>query len=121
MSGARRNTDTSISGKRMYRLMLAAVVCVVSFAATAEEESKSALKKWRACADATATRYAKSNETAQVVSRLAILSCRAEKQAAWEALSQESGAHFADDYVETVERRYTDLLAINVLEMRLRK
>jgi hypothetical protein len=105
----------------MYRLMLAAVVCIVPFAATAEEESKLAIKKWRACADATATRFAKSDESAQVVSRLAILSCRAEKQAAWQALSQESGAHFADDYVETVERRYTDLLAIDVMEMRLRK
>ena len=105
----------------MYRLMLAAVVCFVSFAASAEEESKIAIKKWRACADATATRYAKSAESAQVVSRLAILSCRAEKQAAWQALSQESGPHFADDWVETVERRYTDLLAIDVIEMRLRK
>ena len=49
------------------------------------------------------------------------MSCRAEKQAAWEALSKESGAHLADDYVETLERRYTDLLAIDVIEMRLRK
>ncbi|MGM4905913.1 hypothetical protein AB8B21_07470 [Tardiphaga sp. 866_E4_N2_1] len=104
----------------MYRPMLAAIVCLVSFAATAEEDSKPAIKKWRACADATATRYAKSSESALVVSRLAILSCRAEKQAAWQAMSQESGAHFADDYVETVERRYTDLLAIDVIEMRLK-
>ena len=44
----------------MYRLMLATVVCIVSFAAAAEEESKLATKKWRACADATAARYAKS-------------------------------------------------------------
>jgi hypothetical protein len=56
-----------------------------------------------------------------VVSRLAILSCRSEKQAAWQALPQENGAHFADNYVETAERRYTDLLAIDVIEMRLRK
>ena len=106
----------------MYRFMLAAVVCIFSFAAaSAEEESKIAIKKWRACADATAMRYAKTTEPAQVVSRLAILSCRAEKQAAWQALSQENGAHFADDWVETVERRYTDLLAIEVIEMRLRK
>jgi hypothetical protein len=33
----------------MYRLMLAAVACIVSCAATAEEESKLAIKKWRAC------------------------------------------------------------------------
>lgn len=105
----------------MYRLMLAAAVCFVSFAATAEEDSKTAIKKWRACADATATRFAKTNEAAHVVSRLAILSCRAEKQAAWQAMSQESGPHFADDYVETMERRYTDLLAIDVIEMRLKK
>jgi hypothetical protein len=101
--------------------MLAAVICLASSAATAEEDSKVAIKKWRICADATATRFAKSTESAQVVSRLAILSCRAEKQAAWQALSQENGAHFADDWVETVERRYTDLLAIDVVEMRLRK
>jgi hypothetical protein len=104
----------------MYRLLLAAVLCTFSFAATAEEESKLAIKKWRACADATATRYAKTTEPAQVVSRLAILSCRAEKQAAWQALSQESGPHFADDWVETMESRYTDLLAIQVIEMRLK-
>lgn len=106
----------------MYKLMLATLVCIVSFGAMAEDEqSKTAIKKWRACADATATRYAKSTESALVISRLAILSCRAEKQAAWQALSQENGAHFADDWVETVERRYTDLLAIDVIEMRLRK
>jgi hypothetical protein len=90
----------------MYKLMLAALLCAVSLAAIAEEESKISIKKWRACADATATRYAKTTEPALVVSRLAILSCRAEKQAAWQALSQESGAHFADDWVETMERRY---------------
>ena len=105
----------------MYRLILAAVVCVVASAATAQEASKLALGKWRACADAAAVRYAKSQESAQVVSRYAIMSCRAEKQGAWEALSKESGAHLADDYVETLERRYTDLLAIDVIEMRLRK
>ncbi|WP_441228219.1 hypothetical protein AB7813_14705 [Tardiphaga sp. 20_F10_N6_6] len=104
----------------MYKFMLAAIVCLVSFAATAEEESKIAVKKWRTCADAAATRYAKTTEPALVVSRLAILSCRDEKQAAWQALSQESGAHFADDWVETMERRYTDLLAIQVIEMRLK-
>jgi hypothetical protein len=49
------------------------------------------------------------------------MSCRAEKQAAWQALSQEGGGHFADDFVETVEKRYTDLLAIDVIEMRLKK
>ena len=84
----------------MYKLILAAVVCITSSAAIAQEESKAALKKWRACADATATRFAKSTEAAQVVSRLAILSCGTEKQAAWQALSQESGPHMADDYVE---------------------
>ena len=105
----------------MYRLMLAAILCLASFAAAAEEDSKSAIKKWRACADDTAARYAKGAESAQVISRLAILSCRTEKQAAWQAMSQESGVHFADDYVETMERRYTDLLAIEVIEMRLRK
>jgi hypothetical protein len=105
----------------MYSLVLAAVVCIVSSAATAQEESKLALKNWRACADAAATRFAKSAESAPIVSRYAIMSCRAEKQAAWQALSQESGAHFADDFVETAEKRYTDLLAIDVIEMRLRK
>ena len=104
----------------MYRLILAAVVGISSSAATAQEKSKLALRKWRVCADAAAMRYAKTQESAQVVSRYAIMSCRAEKQAAWQALSQESGAHFADDYVETLERRYTDLLAIDVIEMRLR-
>jgi hypothetical protein len=105
----------------MYRPILAAVACIVSSGAIAQEESKSALKNWRACADAAAVRYAKSTESAQVVSRYAIMSCRAERQTAWQALSQESGAHFADDYVETAERRYADLLAIDVIEMRLKK
>jgi hypothetical protein len=89
-------------------------------AAAAEDESRLTIKKWRACADATAVRYAKGTESAQVISRLAILSCRAEKQAAWQAMSQEGGAHFADDYVETMERRFTDLLAIEVIDMRLK-
>lgn len=106
----------------MCRLIVAAVVCLsCCSAATAQEESKAALKKWRACADAAATRYAKSAESAPVVSRYAIMSCRAEKQTAWQALSQESGAHFADDYVEVAEKRYTDLLAIDVIEMRLKQ
>jgi hypothetical protein len=105
----------------MYRLMLAAVVCIASSAATAQEDSKSALKKWRACADAAATRYAKSTESAPVISRYAIMSCRAERQAAWQALSQENGAHFADEFVETAEKRYTDLLAIEIIEMRLKQ
>jgi hypothetical protein len=107
--------------KEMYRITLAAVVCIACSAAAAQEDSKSALKKWRACADAAAVRYAKSTESAQVVSRYAIMSCRAEKQTAWQALSQESGAHFADDYVETAERGYADLLAIDVIEMRLKQ
>ena len=60
-------TDTSSisGGNKMYRL-LAAVLCIVSSAAAAQEESKLALGKWRACADAAAVRYAKSQESAQV-------------------------------------------------------
>jgi hypothetical protein len=110
-----------LGANEMYKLILVAVVSIISTAAPAQEESKVALKKWRACADATAARYAKSTEAAQVVSRYAIMSCRAEKQAAWQALSQESGAHFADEFIESAERRYIDLLAIDVIEMRLKQ
>jgi hypothetical protein len=43
------------------------------------------------------------------------------RQTAWQALSQENGAHFADEFVETAEKRYADLLAIEVIEMRLKR
>ena len=105
----------------MRRNILVAIGCLISTVAFAQEGSRSALKKWKSCADAAAARYSKSAESAPVISRLAILSCHAEKQEALSALTQEDWARFAEDYVETAERRYSDLLAIDIIEMRLKR
>jgi hypothetical protein len=98
---------------------LVAVGVVLSTAASAQDW-KSAIEKWRGCADAAAARYSKSNETAQEVARLAALACGAEKTQAVQAVSQSDGVAFAEEYIETAERHYMDRLSVNVVEMRLR-
>jgi hypothetical protein len=103
----------------MRKQVLVAIGCLVSSIASAQEW-KSVLEKWQACADAAAVRYAKSTESAPVVARLAILSCVAEKRATLEAVKLVESASFADDYIDTLERRYTDVLAIRIMEMRTR-
>jgi hypothetical protein len=85
------------------------------------QDAKSEIAKWRACADAAAARYAQSTESAPVVARLAALACVAEKRQAAQAVARQDGEHFADEYIETIERRYIDQLSLNVVEMRLRK
>ena len=105
--------------RRQFLIVIGWLISTVAFAQ--EAPSRTALKKWKSCADAAAVRYSKSAESVSVVSRLAILSCHAEKQEALKALTQEDGARFAEDYVETAERRYSDLLAIDVMEMRLKQ
>ena len=84
-------------------------------------KGNTAIEKWRACADAAAIRYSKSAESAPVVARYAIMSCRDEKKAASQALIQEQGSRFAEEFIDAAERRYTDLLAIDVIEMRLKR
>ena len=103
----------------MFKLFLIIVGCIFSTVASAQEW-RPVLDKWRACADAAAVRYAKSTESAPVAARLAILSCVAEKKATLEAVKQVESPSFAEDYVDTLERRYTDILAVKVMEMRLR-
>ena len=107
----------------MRRNILISIGCLISTIAFAQEKGQGnpALEKWRACADAAAIRYSKSAESAPVVARYAILSCQEEKKAATQALIQEQGARFADEFIEVAERRYTDLLAIDVIEMRLKR
>jgi hypothetical protein len=106
----------------MRRNILIAIGCMISTLAFAQEKGKGnpALEKWRACADAAAARYSKSAESAPVVARYAIMSCHDEKKAASEALIQEQGPRFAEEFIEAAERRYTDLLAIDIIEMRLK-
>ena len=104
----------------MRELSIVLLGCMLATGAVAQE-SKSLIAKWRACADAAAARYAKSTESAPVVARLAALSCIAEKRRAAQAIAKEDGDHFADEYVETVERRYIDRLSIDVMEMRVGK
>jgi hypothetical protein len=103
----------------MRKQFLVAVVCLTSSIASAQEW-RPVLDKWRACADAAAVRYAKSTESAPVVARLAILSCVAERKATLEAIKQVESASFTEEYLDTLERRYTDVLAVRVMEMRLR-
>jgi hypothetical protein len=56
-----------------------------------------------------------------VAARLAALSCAAEKKKVWDVMSRsESGTKFADDYVDTVERHYIDVLSVKIIEMRLK-
>jgi hypothetical protein len=104
----------------MRKLTLVLLGGIVSTGALAQD-TKSAITKWRACADATAVRYAQSVESAPVVARLAVLACVAERKQAAEAVAQQDGERFAGEYIETLERRYIDKLSIDVLEMRLRK
>ena len=103
----------------MRKLFLIAVVCIVPTVACAQEW-KPAMEKWRSCADAAAERYSKSTESAPVVARLAALSCVTEKKQVWDAMSRSDSAKFADDYVETVERHYIDVLSVKIIEMRLK-
>ena len=103
----------------MRKQLLIIVGCIVSTVASAQEW-KSAVDKWRSCADAAAARYSKSTESAPVAARLAAMACDAEKKKTWQAVSQQDGANFADDYVDTMERRYIDRLSISIIEMRLR-
>lgn len=103
----------------MRKHLLVAVVCLISSIASAQEW-RPVLEKWRACADAAAVRYAKSTESAPVVARLAISSCVAERKATLEAIKQVESASFTEDYIDTLERRYIDVLAVKVIEMRLR-
>jgi hypothetical protein len=103
----------------MRKQLLVAVVCLISSIASAQEW-KPVLEKWQACADAAAVRYAKSTESAPVAARLAILSCVAEKRATLEAVKQVESPSFAEDYIDTLERKYIDVLAVRIVEMRLR-
>jgi hypothetical protein len=103
----------------MRKHFLVAVVCLISSLASAQEWTPT-LEKWRACADAAAVRYAKSTESAPVVARLAILSCVSERKKTLEAVKLDESTSFAEEYVETLERKYTDVLAIKIIEMRLR-
>jgi hypothetical protein len=101
------------------RMQFLIAVGVVFFTAASAQEWKSAIEKWRSCADAAAARYSKSNEDAHEVARLAALTCSAEKKQAAQAVSQSDGAAFADEYIETAERHYIDRLSVKVIEMRL--
>ena len=103
----------------MRKHCLVVVVCLISSIACAQEW-KPALDKWRACADAAAVRYAKSTESAPVVARLAIVSCAAEKKATLDAIKQVESPSFTEEYLDTLERKYIDILAVRVIEMRLR-
>ena len=107
----------------MRRNTLIVIGCLISTVAFTQEKGSGnpALEKWRACADAAAIRYSKSAESAPVVARYAIMSCHDEKKAASQALIQEQGPRFAEEFIEAAERRYTDLLAIDVIEMRLKR
>ena len=106
----------------MSRNTLIVIGCLISTVAFTQEKGKDpVLEKWQACADAAAIRYSKSAESAPVVARYAIMSCHDEKKAASEALIKERGPRFAEEFIETIERRYTDLLAIDVIEMRLKR
>ena len=103
----------------MRKYLLVVVGCLISNIAAAQEWRPVA-EKWRACADATAVRYAKSTESAPVAARLAMLSCVDERKATMEAVKEVEKARFAEDYLETLERRYVDILSIRIMEMRLR-
>ncbi|KAB0266940.1 hypothetical protein [Microvirga brassicacearum] len=106
----------------MRKIILIGIGCLITTIAFAQEKGKGnlALEKWRACADAAAKRFSKSAESAPVVARYAIMSCHDEKKEASQALIQEQGSRFAEEFVEAAERRYTDLLAIDVIEMRIK-
>jgi hypothetical protein len=78
------------------------------------------LKNGRCCADAAAVRYSKSTESAPVVARLTTLFCSDEKKESRQAVSQQEGASFADEYIDSAEQHYTNLLSVKIVEMRLR-
>lgn len=103
----------------MRKLFLIAVGCMVPSVACAQEW-KPTIEKWRACADAAAARYSKSTESAPVVARLAALACADEKKEALQAVTKTDGANFAEQYIESAEHYYIDVLSVRVIEMRLR-
>jgi hypothetical protein len=103
----------------MRKQLLIAVGFVISTAASAQEW-KPAIEKWRSCADAAASRYSKTSESAQEVARLAALACHPEKKEANQAVSRVEGVAFADQFIEAAERHYVDRLSVTVIEMRVR-
>jgi hypothetical protein len=103
----------------MRKQFVVIVGCIISTVASAQEW-KPAIDKWRSCADAAAIRYSKSTESAPVAARLAALSCATERKQALDAMSRSESAKFADDYVDTAERHYIDVLSVNIIEMRLK-
>ena len=104
----------------MLKQFLIIVGCMISTIASAQEW-KPALDKWRSCADAAAVRYSKSAESAAAAARLAALACVDEKKQVYQMLTQQETASFAEDYVDTVERRYIDGLSVKIIEMRLQR
>jgi hypothetical protein len=103
----------------MRKLFLIVFGCIVP-AVAYSQEWRPAVEKWRSCADAAAVRYAKSTESAPVVARLATLACSNEKKEASQAVSQREGASFAEQFIDSSERWYIDVLSVRVIEMRLR-
>lgn len=102
----------------MRKRFLIVVVCAIPTVASAQEW-KSAVEKWRSCADAAAARYSKSAESAPVVARLAALACETEKKEAYAQVAKSDGTSFADQYIKSAERYYVDRLSVKVMEMRL--
>lgn len=103
----------------MRRIFFVAFGCFVTTVACAQEW-RPTIDKWRSCAEAAAARYVKSTESAPVVARLAALACSDEKKEALQAVTQREGASFAEQFIDSAERHYVDVLSVRVIEMRLR-
>ena len=101
----------------MRKQLLVAVGCLISSIASAQEWRPVA-EKWRACADAQRTVRKKYRKCSGVGTVTTVL--RRREKATMEAVKQVESASFAEDYIETLERRYIDVLAVRVVEMRLR-
>ena len=103
----------------MRKLFLIAFGFLVPAVASAQEW-RPTVDKWKACADAAATRYAKSTESAPVAARLAALACGDQKKEALQAVTKTDGASFADQYIDSAERYYIDVMSVRIIETRLR-
>lgn len=103
----------------MRKLFLIAIGCIIPTLACAQDW-RASVEKWRSCADAAAARYSKSTESAPVVAKLAAWACKDEKKETLQAIAQRDGTSFAEQYVETAEHHYLEVLSVKVIEMRLR-
>jgi hypothetical protein len=111
--------------KGCHYLGLAALLVMSELAIAQSDLSPAIFERvegWKACVDVAAKRYAASNEPAENVARIAILSCRPDLGRIGEQMRAESvNMTFQTSFVDRLEKGTLEKTAVQVMEMRLRR